>query len=132
MADNRRPRFLIVEDERDVAEKFSRALQPMGDSRIAERDAQVLAELHDFAPHAILLDIHLEGQDIDEPWVAGVRILEKIRALPPPLGTTPVIVITGRIEPEIEGQCRRLGVSAFFRKPVSVAKLRSAVEEALR
>lgn len=126
-----RPHILIVEDNRGVAEQFQRALQEIGDSRIAERDEQVFAEIADFVPQVMLLDLVLEGETIHEPWEAGLRILEKIRNLPMPSREIPVIVITGRLEPEVETQCQALGVSGFLRKPVALDDLYQAVEKVL-
>lgn len=124
------PRVLIVEDDEELALTFSRILEHLGECAIVKSTSDVFYYLN-FNPQIILLDITLFGDPIFEPSEAGIRILEKIRELPPPYRYIPVIIVTGNSEPEIEAQCNELGVNVFFRKPVSNEKLRDAVKKVL-
>ena len=124
-------RVLIVEDDEEFAYKLEqRVLKGIGDCTIVKSTPDVFYYLH-FDPHVILLDIHLLNDPVFESTEAGIRILKKIRELPPPYRYIPVIVVTGYSEPEIEAQCKELGVNAYFRKPVANEKLRDSVRNIL-
>ena len=128
MTEEPRPRILIVEDTRPTAVKYQRALSRIGECRIVEQEQQVLPSIAEFDPQVVLLDIVLEGRQEDDPWDAGLRILQTLHQHHPAL---PVVVVTGRLEDQIEADCRELGVAAFARKPVGLAELRGAVQAAL-
>jgi CheY-like chemotaxis protein len=124
------PRILIVEDDKRVADNFARGLARFGECIAVESSPDVFFYLN-YNPQVILLDICLEGDPVYKPQEAGIRILEKIRELPPPHQNIPVIVVTGCSEPEIEKRCQELKVADFFLKPVSIIKIRDAVKQAL-
>jgi CheY-like chemotaxis protein len=129
--DMTRPRILIVEDDERTAAKYERALMGIGDSRTAEHAEEAYFQLIDYEPQVILLDIWLEGERKYEARSAGISILSKIREHNLPFTRIPVIVVTGLADPDVEKQCRDLGVVAFLQKPVAVESLRQAVKEAL-
>jgi len=132
MSDVQKYRALIVEDKKRVAEKFQRALKSICESMIARDSTQAFEQIDDFAPHVILLDLVLEGDREYQAWEAGMRILERLRKQDSIYQDTPVIIVTGRIEREIEDRCRGLGVTEFFRKPIPLQTLRQAVKESLQ
>jgi len=124
------PHILIVEDDSELANKYSRVLAHLGESTVVKSTSDMFYYLN-FNPQVILLDITLFGDPIYEPIEAGIRILEKLRELPPPYRHIPVIIVTGNSEPKIEAQCKELEVNGFFRKPVSNEILRDAVKKVL-
>ena len=132
MSQTEKPRILIVEDDRALAEEYTVSLDQLGYCKIVERTEEVYFEVANFAPDIILLDIVLEEDRVHLPREAGMMILKKIKEYRLPYRDTPVIVVTGRIEPEVENHCRNLGVVDFFRKPVSIKKIRKAVTTALQ
>ncbi len=73
-------------------------------------------------PQAILLDIGL-------PLEGGVSVLTFLRNVM--RSAIPVIVITGRQDPEEEAAIRELGVTAFLRKPPNAEQILSALSGAL-
>jgi DNA-binding response OmpR family regulator len=73
-------------------------------------------------PHAVLLDIGL-------PLEGGVSVLSFLRNVL--RSGLPVIVVTGRQDAEEEATLRRLGISAFLRKPPSADQVLSALTRAL-
>jgi CheY-like chemotaxis protein len=129
--DMTRPRILIVEDDKPTATKFERALTDIGNSRIAEHAEAACFQLIDFEPEVVLLDIWLEGERKFEARSAGISILRAIRKPTLPFAGIPVVVVTGLVDPDVERQCRDLGVTAFLKKPVALETLRQAVQEAL-
>ncbi len=71
----------------------------------------------------VLMDITLNGVD-------GFEITRRIRALPKPLGTIPVIGLSARTDPDAEAHARDTGMNAYLTKPVSPTALARAMDEA--
>lgn len=105
---------LIVEDEPDLAEIFSRALQAGGFSTdIAPDGESALTFMAENTPNVVILDLHL-------PDIDGLEILYKIRA-DEKLSKTKVIVASA------DAQMVQLAESQadlILIKPVSVAQLK--------
>jgi DNA-binding response OmpR family regulator len=79
---------LIVEDDKDEAELFARALQTAGfETEIARAGDTALARLAVVVPDVVVLDLGL-------PQVLGTDVLHQIRS-DPRFAKTQVIVITG-------------------------------------
>lgn len=131
MSPSLKPHILIVEDDKKTAGVLKRALDELGEARIVGRVDEVFQELLDFDPHVVLLDIRLEEERVHPPEVAGVHILRRIRERES-TRHIPVIVMTGLLKPEIEAECRALGVTAFLRKTFSMGALLEAVQKALK
>jgi DNA-binding response OmpR family regulator len=74
-------------------------------------------------PQAVILDLGL-------PLESGVSVLSFLRKV---VGSgLPVVVLTGRQDPESESAVRALGVSAFLHKPADAEQVLRAVAGALR
>jgi CheY-like chemotaxis protein len=131
MSPSPKPHILIVEDDKKTAGVLKRALHELGEARIVGRVDEVFQELLDFQPLVVLLDIRLEEERVHPPGVAGVHILRRIRDRESTCHI-PVIVMTGLLKPEIEAQCRALGVTDFLRKTFSMDALLEAVQKALK
>jgi CheY-like chemotaxis protein len=67
----------------------------------------------------VLLDVMLAGID-------GLETTRRIRALPPPAGTVPIIGISGR--EETAAPAREAGMSAYLVKPISPKDLLDAIK----
>jgi DNA-binding response OmpR family regulator len=79
---------LIVEDDRDQASLFARALQTAGfETEVARAGDTALARLAVVVPDVVVLDLGL-------PQVQGTDVLHRIRS-DPRLANTQVIVVTG-------------------------------------
>ena len=79
---------LIVEDDRDQASLFARALQTAGfETEVARAGDTALARLAVVVPDVVVLDLGL-------PQVLGSDVLHRIRS-DPRLANTQVIVVTG-------------------------------------
>ena len=66
--------------------------------------------------------------DLSMPGTSGLETLRRLRALKP---EPHLIAVSRRREPEVERFARRLGVDAFFRKPVEPGRFIAAVERLL-
>ena len=73
---------------------------------------------------AVLMDLTLPGID-------GLEATRRIRALDGTAGTTPIIGITGRSEPDDEAQARKAGMNFYLRKPVGPRALAAAIAAAV-
>ncbi|MBI3170845.1 MAG: response regulator [Chloroflexi bacterium] len=107
-------RALIIEDEADLAEIYTKALQREGFETETIKDGRKAIErLSTVSPNVILLDLHL-------PQVGGAAILQAIRS-DERLKKTPVIVTTAD-----ERQAEELEHKAdlVLLKPVSLNQLR--------
>jgi CheY-like chemotaxis protein len=125
------PRILIAEDDDLAAVKFKRALEQIGECEIASESGEILKKLTHFKPHVILLDLILEGDSKYIPSEAGLQILKLLNEDKYRCSDCSIIVITGRIEPEIEQACRNLGVNYYLKKPIPIGELRKAVTRSL-
>lgn len=124
-------RILIVEDDSNLANKFSRVLEGFGECIAVKSTSDVFYYLN-FNPQVIVLDLTLFGDPIYEPKEAGIRILEKIRQLPEPDRNLPVIVVTGSSDPQVRERCKRLEIEDYLIKShMSNEDLRTAVRKIL-
>ena len=72
---------------------------------------------------AVLMDVAL-------PDIDGVEATRRIRALPPPAGSIPIIGVSGRTEGNDADAARAAGMDDYLRKPASPAALYEALRKA--
>ncbi len=109
-----KPLALIIEDEADLAEIYSKTLQRGGFQTTIIRDGKkALEHLASASPNVIILDLHL-------PYIGGASILQHIRTNER-LSKTAVIVTTAD-----ERQAEEMHAQAdlVLLKPVSLIQLR--------
>lgn len=121
-----RPRVLVVEDS-DELMKFLGDLLVLNSYEVlsARNGVEAMVALtapESETPHAVLLDLGL-------PLESGVSVLTFLRNVMQ--SGLPVIVLTGRREPDEEAAVRELGVSSYLRKPASPEQILAAVARAL-
>jgi DNA-binding response OmpR family regulator len=105
---------LIIEDEIDLAEIFSQALQAAGfTTEVISRGDSAMARLDEIAPEVIVLDLHLPGVD-------GSVILHHIRE-DARLTDTKVIVASADA---VLAQSLDIDADLTLLKPVSFSQLR--------
>lgn len=132
MTGERRPeygspyRILVVEDDLAVSRFLEALLLDRGYQVLQARngvDALVaLTAPRLELPHAVILDLGL-------PLESGVSVLSFLRSV---MGSgVPVVVLTGRQDPDEEAAVRGLGISAFLRKPASPEQVLHAVAAVL-
>ncbi len=117
-----KPLALVIEDDPDLSEIFSRTLRSGGFDTETIRDGQdALQRLNGTPPALILLDLHL-------PHVDGVTILQHIRAREA-YAKTAVIVASADAR-----QAEELHIQAdlVLLKPVSIDQLRQLAQRLLK
>jgi DNA-binding response OmpR family regulator len=119
-------RILVVEDDAAIMSFLIALLSDRGYEVIQARNGveamvAVTAPKPEL-PDAILLDLGL-------PLEGGISVLNLLRNVL--RAALPVIVVTGRQDPEEEAAIRELGVTAFLRKPVNTQQVLSALSLAL-
>lgn len=115
-------RVLVVDDEEDIREVFSRALEKEGLAVDSSPDAQqALQMLKGSAYQVVVADIRMPGMD-------GITLLKKIKEISP---TTDVIMATGYPATETAIQALRLGAFDYITKPCTLDELTHTVHKAL-
>ncbi|MFO1036569.1 MAG: sigma-54 dependent transcriptional regulator [Geminicoccaceae bacterium] len=115
---------LIVDDEVAIREVVGAILEDEGyRPRGAGNSTDALKEIERRRPGLVLLDIWLEGSQLD-----GVQILERVKALYPDL---PVIMFSGHGTIETAVAAIKKGAYDFIEKPFKSDRLLLAVERAL-
>lgn len=110
--------ILVVEDDDNFRKSVVEAIKSYGFAPIEAADGEVALEiLKNHIPSAILLDIKLPG-------ISGLGILEMIKQMPH-LRHIPVHMISGL---EYQQNALRMGALGYLTKPVTIDKVRSAIE----
>jgi DNA-binding response OmpR family regulator len=111
-------RVLIVEDSARIASLVARGLEGAGMEVIVAEDGDVgglLAATEQF--DVVILDLGLPG-------TSGLELLRSVRAERPEL---PIILLTGRDEPEIRTEAIAAGATDYVTKPFGVDDLQRRV-----
>lgn len=117
-------RVLLVDDDAEIVETVSYALEANGYDVVVARDGnQGLALAERDQPDLMILDMMM-------PKRSGFLVLEKLRReLELPL---PVIMITGNEGSRHQAYAELLGVNEYLRKPFAMDRLLEAVERLLK
>ena len=116
--------ILIVDDESDIRDLVSGILQDEGyQTRIAANSFEALAEIKARSPNLILLDIWLQGSDLD-----GLGILKVVKVEHP---TIPVLMMSGHGTVETAVTAIQDGAYDFIEKPFKADRLILLVERAI-
>ncbi len=107
---------LVVDDEADIRDLVSDILKEEGfTTKTAANSMQALKILHEKTPSAIILDIWLQGSELD-----GLGVLEIVKKRYPLM---PVIVISGHGTIETAVNAIKMGAYDYLEKPFSHDKL---------
>ena len=104
-------RILYVEDQPDIQAIAQLALETVGGFtvEICSSGEEAIEKASDFAPDLILLDVMMPGID-------GPTTLKALRELKQ-TSTTPVIFMTGRVQPQEIQRFKELGALDVIPKP---------------
>jgi two-component system nitrogen regulation response regulator NtrX len=118
------PRLLIVDDEPDIRQSLSGALEDEGYSVEAVASGEACLEaVVDGNYELVLLDIWLPGLD-------GMEVLQRIQEIP--FGDRPLVaMISGHGSIEAAVRATKLGAFDFLEKPLSLDKVSVLVKNAL-
>jgi DNA-binding response OmpR family regulator len=118
--------ILVVEDNEEIIRFLDALLVANGYAVVLARngvEAMVaLTAPQREAPDLVLLDLGL-------PLESGVSVLTFLRNVM--RSGPPVIVLTGRQDPDEEAAVRKLGVSSYLRKPAPSEQVLAAISRAL-
>ncbi len=118
-------RVLVVDDDPMMRLLAGRALTSIGMTvEEAEDGQQALDAIRTSAPDLLVLDVELPGQD-------GLQICQAVRELPGGRDI-PVLILTGRTDPEIIDQAFQAGASDFINKPIDWQLLQHRVRFLMR
>lgn len=114
---------LVIDDEADIRDIISDILKDEGfSSRSAATSEQALKAISEKTPNAIILDIWLQGSDLD-----GLGILEIVKKQYPLM---PVVVISGHGTIETAVSAIKMGAYDYLEKPFTHDKLMIVLKRA--
>jgi two-component system nitrogen regulation response regulator NtrX len=116
--------ILIVDDEADIRMLIAGVLKDEGyATREAADSEETLAELRARQPTLVILDIWLQGSELD-----GIEILRQLRAEMP---SVPVVMISGHGTIETAVEAIKIGAYDFIEKPFKSDRLLLIVARAI-
>jgi len=119
----RKPRIFIIDDERDFCADLEAVLSARYEVAMAHDEMSALAAIEAVNPEVVLLDVEFADGE-----VAGVRILEHIRALDDP---PPVIMLSGHVRVGTVVEAMKLGAFHYITKPAAPPELLNLIARAL-
>ena len=121
----RRPKVIIVDDDRDTREMLTLALDLEGyDVSQAANGIRLISSLHVDRPDVILLDVMMS-------WIDGFELCRSIKKNDE-FKDIPVIFISARKTPEDVQKGIQAGAADYFTKPVDIEKLMARINELVR
>lgn len=122
MADNRRMRVLVADDDRQMSQLLCAMLRSAGHNATPAFDgaSTLMAAMRSPAPDLIVLDLAM-------PAGSGQVTLSKLKQSSR-TNQIPVLVVTASKDPKAHDEVLALGASAYLEKPVSPDNFIAAVE----
>lgn len=116
-------RVLVVEDQPDIGEMLSAALNDEGlETRLVSDGREVVTMVRSWNPDLIVLDLMLPGMD-------GYEVLRQVRAQHDHL---PVIILSARVEESDKIRGFRLDADQYVTKPFSLVELLERIHALIR
>ncbi|WP_439599290.1 hybrid sensor histidine kinase/response regulator [Falsiroseomonas sp.] len=120
------PPVLVVDDVPVNRRLLGTLLARAGYAHEEAADAATALAMMQTRPYAaVLMDLHMPGID-------GLEATRRLRALPGPAGRLPVLAVTAQAEAQGRQAAQAAGMDAYLVKPVAMAELARALEEAVR
>ncbi len=115
-------RVLVVDDDADMRELLAETLMDAGaEVHVAETADAAFAELATFAPHALLCDVSLPGED-------GYSLMRRIRALPEVRGgRVRAVAFTGYAQRADRERAKEAGFDLHVTKPADAIAIALAL-----
>lgn len=115
-------KVLVIDDDKEILETVTAALNEMGISQITEETDMASARTAaDSAPDAVNLII----SSWDMPGMTGIELLEYLRARDI---KTPFIMMTARDDKESVLEAKKLRVDAYLKKPFEGPQLQDKIK----
>jgi len=119
-------KILVAEDETNVCDLFSSAIESMGHAVIKCPDGKIAWDILQANP-----DIKLVLCDIAMPHLDGRELIRIIRERPE-FASLPIVVVSGVIRAREIAHLLEQGASCFLAKPVDLNELRETVSAHVR
>jgi two-component system alkaline phosphatase synthesis response regulator PhoP len=117
-------RVLVAEDDPDIAELLKLFLEFAGYEVIPAANGQAAVALATaFAPHVVLINVHLPDMD-------GDRVCSLLRA-ETRTATLPILMISGRPHWNEVSTCFRAGATSYLTHPLDLTRLRQTLSDVL-
>lgn len=118
----RRPKVIIVDDDRDTREMLTLALELEGfDVTEAANGLRLISTLHVDQPDAILLDVMMS-------WIDGFELCRAIKQNPE-FREIPVVFVSARKTQEDVERGLEAGAADYFTKPLDTDRLVGRLHE---
>ena len=116
-------RILYVEDDPDIRAVAELALVDVGgfETCLCESGQQALAQIDDFEPDLVLLDVMMPGMD-------GPQTLQALQERPGGLAV-PAVFMTARLQPSEVEEYRAMGAIGVIPKPFDPMTLGDQIRE---
>jgi DNA-binding response OmpR family regulator len=118
-----RPRLLIAEDDRDLAETMREVLEEDFAVDVAEDGTEAVARAWDGHPDVLVMDARMPNMD-------GLDACRALRH-DPRTADLPIILVTGGTEPGLALAAFDAGATDYLPKPFSISQLRSRARTCL-
>ncbi|MCG3210916.1 MAG: Regulatory protein AtoC [Anaerolineae bacterium] len=120
-----KPRVLYVEDEADLRQLLSTMFELMGyHVQCADNGQTGTEQAKIWQPDVILMDLRM-------PVMSGSEAIKIIRS-DPHTAHIPIFVLSAYTDAKTREECRQVGATRFFTKPISVAQINEAILETLQ
>ena len=118
-----RPRLLIAEDDRDLAETMREVLEEDFAVDVAENGSEAVACAQDRHPDVVVMDARM-------PKMNGLDACRALRDNPE-TADLPIIVVTAGREPDSASAAFDAGATDYLPKPFSISQLRARARTCL-
>lgn len=119
------PTIALVDDDRNILTSVSIALEAEGYRIMTYTDgASALDGFRTSPPDLAILDIKMPRMD-------GMAATRAIRAIPGPVGVTPIIALTANADPDDAEAYLAAGMNGVVEKPMKPEHLLAALQQAL-
>src|SRR5687767_9482810 len=109
-----RPKLLIAEDDRDLAETMREILEEDFAVDVAANGSEAVALARDGRPDVVVMDARMPEMD-------GLDACRELRD-DPRTADLPIIVVTGGSEPELANAAFDAGATDYLPKPFSLSQ----------
>ena len=118
-----RPRLLIAEDDRDLAETMREVLEEDFAVDVAANGSEAVARAQDGRPDVVVMDARMPKMD-------GFDACRALRH-DPRTADLPIIMVTADSEPDVASAAFDAGATDYLQKPFSISQLRSRARTCL-
>ncbi|HWM85528.1 MAG TPA: response regulator [Kofleriaceae bacterium] len=122
VVDSRRPTVAVVDDDREVRQALSDALTSAGFAvQLAPHALKLVSALEVDRPAVIVLDVV-------NSWIDGLGLCRALKRNQE-YSEIPIVIVSGKSEPESIRAAFQAGAAAYFLKPLDLSRLVARIRE---